>query len=350
MRILLVSSIPPPEGGISTWTLKYLSCAGKYGLDIDLVNIAPIGRRGKKINAKMNVIDEIKRTFRIITDMKRAVLSKKYDLVHINTSCSVYGIHRDAWCVRIAKKYNIPIVLHCRCNIEDRLKHIGASIRAFKQMVNNSHLIIVLNKKSYRYVESFGNYNLKLLPNFIEAEYCFNKNTINKSIKDILFVGHVERAKGIFELIEAAKAFPDITFTVIGPVNNEVMSSDIPQNVNLLGNLNRDEIKQHYFSSDLFLFPSYSEGFSNAVLEAMSMGLPVIATDVGANKDMIEDCGGIIIQPQKSGEIIEAISIMYDKKRREESSKWNYQKVLSTYTVDKVMEKLCTYYFEIEKS
>ena len=83
------------------------------------------------------------------------------------------------------------------------------------------------------------------------------------------------------------------------------------------------------------------------MLEAMASSLPIIATDVGSNKDMIEDKGGIIIQPKNSKEIIRAIEEMKKEEKRRSCSKWNYQKVIEQYSVDSVMSCIKQLYDQV---
>ncbi len=341
LNVLLVSSYLPVGGGISAWTEKYLRYFEKNNLHLHLVDLGFVGRRSLY---KKYYFDEFKRTLRILRDMKKSLKTNKFDVVHINTSCAVLGIHRDAWCIRFARRYKVPVVLHCRCNVEDQLRGLKLSIHAFKQMVNSAEVVLTLNQTSLNYVDTIATTKSIIIPNFIEDDYCTKKEVFSETLKEILFVGHVKKEKGIFELIEAAKHYPQIHFTVIGPPSLDVHEEDIPTNVSLLGNLHHDAIKEYYLHADLFLFPSYTEGFSNAMLEAMASGLPIIASNVGANKDMIEDHGGIIVEPQNSSDVIKAIEAMQDVNRRKECSMWNYNKVLEQYTVDKVMNQLLGIY------
>ena len=49
------------------------------------------------------------------------------------------------------------------------------------------------------------------------------------------------------------------------------------------------EIQKYYAGADVFVNPSYSEGFPRVIIEAMSAGLPVVVTDVGGTKDILPD-------------------------------------------------------------
>ena len=113
------------------------------------------------------------------------------------------------------------------------------------------------------------------------------------------------------------------------------------------GRKSHDEAMEIMKKADAFLFPSYTEGFSMVMLEAMAAGLPIIATDVGSNADMIETKGGVIIKPQSSNEIVQAIENIRPPKVRAEMSKWNLHKVESSYRDDAVFKQIQEVYHEI---
>ncbi len=76
------------------------------------------------------------------------------------------------------------------------------------------------------------------------------------------------------------------------------------------------------------------------VLEAMSCGLPVIATDVGSISDMIEDKGGILIPQKSSDAIVEALEKIEDPDVRQNMAEFNVSKVRNEYLIDKVINQL----------
>ena len=70
MKVLLVSpKMENPNGGIAVWTDIYLNHIEKVGVDCDLLNIAPMGKRAVNGNAKRNFFVEIKRTLRIFKNL-----------------------------------------------------------------------------------------------------------------------------------------------------------------------------------------------------------------------------------------------------------------------------------------
>lgn len=343
MRVLLVSAVPPPEGGIATWTKRYIKYCDMHNIKLQLVNTALQGSRGKQINSRRRIFDEIKRTIFILKGMKSTVKKNKVDIVHINTSCSNFGLLRDYMCAKEAYVKRIPIVLHCHCNIEDQVTTRISKMVLYK-LSKISSVILTLNTDSKKYIDRLCKKEAKIVPNFVDESMICENHLINNVIKEVVFVGHVQETKGCLEIIEAAKKLDYIHFTLVGPVSNQIKKISLPENVSLLGEKKAPLIKNYLSNADVFLFPSYTEGFSLSLTEAMANGLPCIATDVGANKDMIEKNGGIIIQTRSSEAIIEALHRLESYDVRNRASVWNLQKVKINYLPDKVMNSIFSIY------
>ena len=114
-----------------------------------------------------------------------------------------------------------------------------------------------------------------------------------------------------------------------------------------MGRLEAVDVYRQLDEADVFIFPSLTEGFSNALLEAMARGVPVIATDVGANKDMIEERGGVIVPVHDVEAMKAALYDMEPKEKRKKMSEWNINKVKKYYEYNKVLQELMHIYEEI---
>jgi glycosyltransferase involved in cell wall biosynthesis len=81
----------------------------------------------------------------------------------------------------------------------------------------------------------------------------------------------------------------------------------------------RDEehIRSIYQSSDVLVCPSYSEGMPTVILEAMALGLPVVATDVGAVGLLVSDANGRLIEPGNAPELKQALMAVLTSTDRE---------------------------------
>lgn len=346
-NIILVSPLPPPEGGMATWTIKYLEFCNEKGIKVDVVNTALKGRRKEKINNKTSFGDEWKRTTEIWQTLRSLVKQKKHCLIHYNSPCYSLGIIRDYFMIKMASTYDIPIVFECHCSLASQLATTYKKYM-FKKIVAHTQLVLTLNEESLSMAMALTNSRVEVLPNFIEDDYCKCTNRhINSKIHNILYVGHIQKTKGSEELLNVARIRTDLRFKLVGPVDDEIGKIDVPSNVIMTGNVVAEEVRNYLFDADIFLFPSYSEGFSMSVLEAMATGVPVIATDVGANREMIENKGGIIIPARDEQEILNSLRLMESAKLRKEMSDWNIAKVKNYYTKDKVMDRLIKKYESI---
>lgn len=110
-------------------------------------------------------------------------------------------------------------------------------------------------------------------------------------LKRILFVGRGSRSKGIHEFLDAATKLNEFDFFVVGDVSETDVAKRIAarNNVTSLGFDN--DIVQKFTDYDLAIFPSHSEGFPYAVLEAARAGLPIVASDIPAHREVSELIG-----------------------------------------------------------
>lgn len=344
MKVLLVSPLPPPAGGIATWTETFQRYASQSGIELSIVNTALSKKRAVSADARSSLFDEIKRAHRILRDFKRQMRCFTPDIIHINSSCSPTGLLRDLLCIRRAKK--TPVVLHCHCNIEDQAaSRLGRWI--FSRVARRAQKVLALNQISLSFAERTVPGKAALVPNFIEAVDVAPVNEIRDTIQNVVFVGHVKREKGIVEIYRTALRFPDITFRVIGPVVAHPTEMNKPSNVLLCGALPHDVVCEELRKADAFFFPSYTEGFSVAMLEAMAAGLPIVATDVGANRDMIGDRGGVIVPVGDVEAMCQAFQVLAPAQTRAAMSSWNRERVSSAYRVEHVISDMIAIYEEL---
>jgi glycosyltransferase involved in cell wall biosynthesis len=137
-------------------------------------------------------------------------------------------------------------------------------------------------------------------------------------------VGNVRHVKGHDVYIKAAAAvvqrFPQVSFSIAGEVlepeyfaelQGLVRDLKLSERFHFVGGV--ANVPEHLSSADIFVLPSRSEGFSNAIIEAMAASLPVIATDVGGNAEAVKDgVSGFIVPPEDSAALAEAICRLLD--------------------------------------
>jgi glycosyltransferase involved in cell wall biosynthesis len=122
--------------------------------------------------------------------------------------------------------------------------------------------------------------------------------------------------KGLKYLVEAiaklSAPYPQLRLEILGKgdeeknLKNLVSELKLEDRVKFLGRIPREETYKYYQRVNLFVLPSANEGISNAMLEALASGLPVIVTDVGGTKELIEDGKNGYIVPLRDAEAIAA--------------------------------------------
>lgn len=348
LKVLLVSPLPPPVGGIATWTESYINWCKNKNIEIVVINTSVIGKRDKQINFRRNFIDETKRTIKILKKLRKTIKEESIDVVHLNSSCGTYGIIRDFLCAKIIKRSGKLLLTHYHCDIEEQIRNRKLQKRYLKKLALESNINLVLNKASCDYLLKETTQKSTIVTNFIDKDFILDKkDNINNEIKKIVYIGHVQKTKGAVEIITVAKAFPTIQFVLAGPISNEIKKMNLSDNIITLGAIKHNTVKELLCTADVFLFPTYSEGFSIALLEAMAMGIPIITTAVGANEDMIESKGGVIVRKIDPKDIITTIKELQDKNIRKKMSEWNINKVKDCYTIDKVMNELVDIYLDM---
>jgi len=335
-KVILVSPLPPPVGGIASWTESYIKYAKNNNIKCHLINSAVVGERVQ--TGKISYKDEIKRTKKLHDELKWWSKNEKETVIHYNASCFTKGLIRD---FLVLTGIKAPIVYQCHCNLDTNINNRLAKLM-FRMVCKLVDVVCVLNTASVKVAKRYHN-NVIYVPNFIDKP-TFENKYINEHIENVCFVGRVEKRKGIQELINAAKAFPEILFNIIGPIEDEDLKKIGIPNVKFWGSVDNKEIFNILSEMDVYILPSYSEGFPLGVLEAMSCGVPVIATDVGAVKDMIGEGGGFIIKSKSVDDIINALTKMDSQEIRKKMSKININKVKDSYTIDAVMKQFLNIY------
>ena len=151
----------------------------------------------------------------------------------------------------------------------------------------------------------------------------------------VVIVGRMVYDKGITFVAEAINKMqdPDVTFVFIGdgPILEDLgvllQKQILIGNVILLGK--QKNIISILMECDIFLFATLHENLSNALLEACSVGLSIIATNIGGNPEVIKhNKNGILIPPKDSSSIVDAIKYLKDNK--------DQRVILGTHAIDSV--------------
>lgn len=156
----------------------------------------------------------------------------------------------------------------------------------------------------------------------LDKNKCRQELEISKEAYVITIVANLIHYKGHEDLIHALGRIKDKLnanwlLLVVGDdrgigkkLKNIAQDMAIADNIRWLGS--RDDVKHILYSSDLGVLCSHEEGFSNAILETMACGLPMVVTDVGGNKEAVvnNECG-LVVSHKSPEELANAIYWMY---------------------------------------
>ena len=110
----------------------------------------------------------------------------------------------------------------------------------------------------------------------------------------------------------------------------------------------RDDVKQLYKTADIFCLPSYREGLSASVMEAMAASLPVVCSDIRGNKDLIvQDKGGYLISIEDTHCYADSLNAIIQSERlRVEMGTFNMNYV-KLFSLKKVVQDMEAIYMDI---
>lgn len=171
-------------------------------------------------------------------------------------------------------------------------------------------------------------------------------------------VGRLFAQKGQRYLIEALPIlkndFPDISLIIAGegPLRHELegLASRLGVKDNIIFLGTRRDVPEIIALLDVFVFPSIWEGFGNALIEAMSAGKPVIASDISPVKEITnsEEACAILVPIKDSIAIAEAVKkVLNDKSKATILGESARKKVLSNFTIDITYQKYKNLYLSI---
>ncbi len=358
MKVILLAPIPPPYGGIGNWTLL-ISDYAKSKSDIEFVhiNIAPRMRNvdGRSLWSRVVVqgFDMLKQKSELVKCIKK----DNADVIHMTTSGQL-ALIRDNLMLQAAKKRGMPTVYHIRFGrVPEIAEKNTFEWKLIKKAMMRASKVIAIDMSTYNAVREYApDVNVCCVPNPFDMSKLGHIKT-GKTCKEIVFVGWVVKTKGIDELTQAWKMlcneYPDWKLRIIGPCTSEyteeLKGRDLPESIVFEGEKEHDEAMELLSEAAAFVLPSHTEGFPNAVLEAMALGKPIVATSVGAIPQMLDGCG-IVIPPKNVEKLTEALKqIMGDETLQKELGQKAKQKLIQEYSVEKVFDLYVSNWTEVSK-
>ncbi len=363
LKILLLAPTSVSQGGIATWTKLLLGNSNGERVEYKTIDTSVHYRVLGGGTGFFDRICGLRETFLRLMLLLRALLFCKVDIVYFTCSPSAGFAFRDAVLIAISKMFSKKVIIHLHGGDINGFWGGGILRRFLADMGSKlaDYIFVITRDCEAVARQKFGNGKVIYIPNFIDISAVNTTVDVPKEIdKDKFNIIHVAfqcREKGTFEIIEATKELPEnVNILLIGVVSDDnriaiedaIKKNDATGKVQLLGARNKPQLWGYYKNSDLFLFPSYTEGFPNVIMEAMLYGLPILATDVGNIADMTDAAGekpaAVLLEKSDTPDPVEMadkIKRLIDHAQfRKQLSKNGIERVKECYSLDVVIPQL----------
>jgi len=354
--VLLLSCLPPPLRGVQLWTAAILKKGSLGDYRVDLIDTSKCDGARKPVWLPA-FLSEPWRNARIVARLIFVLVRGRPSVIHLNSfvlSCG--GLLRDLACLIIARLFRVPAIIHFHSTLQLREEsRLWRPIWRLlvKWTVRASWQCFVQNKSSMNLIFDIAPRTrpekVSVVPNFLTFDPALidcRSRAPSQRLRAV-YVGVLTRVKGYFDLLAIAELHPSIEFALIGPRGADLSSAEsAPPNVVYLGEIPNDRVRTELCDSDIFIFPSYLEGFPMAVLEAMAVGLPIVASRAGAIPEMVDECrGGLLSDAGDVAGLSRAMTTLTgDANLRLRMGRWNAEKVRNHYSFEGVASMLSAKY------
>jgi glycosyltransferase involved in cell wall biosynthesis len=351
LRVCMIAPLPPPYGGISHWTsMIFRYAAERKDVELHSVNTAPRWRAVDDLSVWKRILGGSLQFLRDFAALVKTLLQSKTDVIHLTTSGQL-GVLRDLGISLIAKAFGVPFVYHIRFGrIPTMALENSWEWRLISYVMRQSFVTIAIDQLTFEAVKKHvPTARVELVPNCIHLAELPPAHLGRSPVQIAFFVGWVIPAKGIAELVEAwALLNPSgWQLKIVGPGDRAYQQALLeqfrPTSLEFLGEMPHAKAMELMAGCDLFVLPSYTEGFPNVILEAMALEKPILATDVGAIPEMLSGGCGMLVKPRDvQGLVVALRGLLADRERRLEMGKLARERAVSNYSIDAVFARYMT--------
>jgi glycosyltransferase involved in cell wall biosynthesis len=367
MRVLwLIDSLD--IGGTERYLARVAPLMAGHGIDLQICSIDPSGPIAAELAASgLPVLGtsfraELKRAglprlglgaVRSLGELGRLIRNGRYDVVHTYLFVAdVMGAvaARLGGCRRVIASRR---ALHAWRHPPGPLAHLlelGSNILADEMVANSRHVL-----EDAEHHERFLPRHRTVIYNGVDPPDCHAHPGTRAGPLRLLTVGALAPRKGQEYAIRALRlaldSGLDVQLDLVGAGPDEGMLKRLAKreglgdHVHFLGE--QRSPGPHLAAADLLLLPSRQEGFSNALLEAMAAGLPVVATDVGGNSEALDPKGGRLVPAEDAEGLAQAVlSLAEDRRRLATMGAYNRRRAARLFSTEASARELARWYLQ----
>ncbi len=304
---------------------------------------------------------------RIVETVEREHAEKPFDVLHAQ-----YGYPTGFAALQASKILNVPNVV----SIQGGDGHwVGVGCcethrAAMRVVLENANEILIGSRSFATEVEANHQTDVSrftIVPGAVDTNRFSPRRDweagkfINPKMPRLLYHGRVDRRKGALDLVEAFADLlkesvikPKLIYSGIGPdleaVKTRVVELNLTENVRLLGYAEYENVPEIYRCADVFVSPTYAEGFSNTILEAMASGLAIVSTRaVGVVDCLRHHENGLLVAPGSVAELKNALrEILIDDQLRRTLASNALDECRAVYSWEKIGRQIIGIYERVK--
>lgn len=357
MRVLIISKTLDSEGGVANFVrilIKYLDSV-YHPIHF------PIGTRKRGYSRYRDGMLIIYKYIKLYIEINKL----RPDVVHLNPSLNFKSLIRD-WIffmiIKLAyRKQPLLVFFHgWDIKTEKIIEKFSIVKSIFIFFLKKVNIIVVLSDTFKKKLMLWGVSSDRIIriPTMFDGDLYAgaNKNHLFTG-KQILFLSRLEKAKGVYELLEGFRLtlaeYPRLRLIIAGDgmernnIIDWIHKKDLTKNISIPGYLRGSEKKSVLIGSDIFILPSsHPEGLPISIIEAMAAGLVIITTAVGGIPEHVKDgYNGIILSMPVPGEISRAlVRCLNDPEFCQQIQANNIRQAWERYEAIKVTNNIQTLY------
>lgn len=279
----------------------------------------PIGKNSRNLHfqSQKDLLAYAWKAYRFSRKLIRESGAERYDLTH-----SFFTVPCGYLSYSIRKTLGIPYIVSLRGSdvpgYSDRFTFIYDILKPLIVRIWRSASAVISNSQGLKELalESDPEREIGIIYNGVDIDR-FCPDGAKKDAKRFVITPGASRIttrKGLDFLVRAVAELvpdhPEILLRIMGEGNEEknlrnlVEELKIGSNVEFLGRIPNEKVTPHYQEADVFVLPSLNEGMSNAMLEALATGLPIVTTDTGGASELVREGENGFIVPFKDSQAI----------------------------------------------
>jgi glycosyltransferase involved in cell wall biosynthesis len=315
--VLVVGSRPLPYNGMTVVTDTILT--SELCRHFDVVHVDTSDHRPVSTIARLDVRN-ILLALRASASLIHTLLSRDIDVVYVPIAKNRLGFLRDALLLIPSRLFKRPTIVHFHA--EGFAEFVRSQPRWMQLLIalclkgDRNHAVVLGNRLSHQFDGLILQERVHVVPNSV-ADYGVSHTSAPRTRPTVLYLSTLWSAKGIFEVLASASRiktlFPGVQYIFAGDWYSQhearaaalfIARHELADTVSMRGPVGPAVKGRLLAEATVMAFPSHSEGHPLVILEALSAGLPVVASTVGAIPEIIRDGKEGFLVPPRDADLL----------------------------------------------